>query len=113
MFLKGLLQLGVRIAALPRHVSLRVVEFVLVERELRFGEFDFVIVGQFGDAGGLLRDARLERRDMIGQLFERSFDWSGRSLGVAERHGEALVDFVIGKAQSVTRVILLSGRVGK
>ncbi len=59
------LQTGMLVAPLPRQVFSRVAEFILIERELRFGQFQpagggFIgvrLFGQFCDASLVSRDA--------------------------------------------------------
>jgi len=51
MFLGGLLQFGAFVAALAGEIQLGVLQFVLVERELRLGEFEL--------SGGLIAGGRV------------------------------------------------------
>ena len=119
MLLQQLLNLALGIAACAEQVFFGVVEFVLIELELRLGDVDLVLeiffravtrrrhlpgetrnlflIGlddglRFGAAGHHLPLFRRRRRRMLG--------------GLAHSRGEGEVDFIVGKPQGLVRQIL-------
>jgi len=116
MFLAGPFQSGMRVAALPSQVLLRVVEFILIERELRLGEVQQVGIVRIRLLGQL-RDAALIPSYLILQLIHAHDEIAqrpcgGRTIrrGLTKRAGESLIQLVVGETQGLPRgTLLVSG----
>lgn len=100
-----------RISAFAHQIRLGIFQFVLVQRQLRLGQFDlrFPILGKLGDARLVGRDTTLRLFDARVDLRQRT---RGRRFGtgrLADRGGKGLVDFMVGQSRGFSRQFLFGG----
>ena len=116
MLLHHLLDAVFRVTAGANQVLLRVVDFALVELQLRFGEVQLVtqcfllVTGRFRFRVGKLRHQRLIGFQKLLRLLQARFDLFGLGTqygwilgGIAQSRGEGEIDFTIRQAQRFFR----------
>jgi hypothetical protein len=118
VFRERLSNLGLLVASQTGQVFLRIVQFVLVQCELRLGQFQLIrgcrlrlrFFGQPRDARLVGGHARLQSRNSVRKLLQRPARWRCRSRGIPDRCRKRLVQLVIRQPRRLARKILLIAR---
>ena len=115
MLLEQSLEPGPLVATLAREVFLGVVQFVLVEIELRLREIQGIagVFAQFFHAFLVRVDALLQPVDAVAQLPQAAVGGQGGrgfGLGLAQGRGEGKVELMVCQAPGFVRLRLLIGR---